>query len=141
MKQSIAININSAKALNSVVGHEITHVLEGTELYAPMQKLLFDYAKTKGEYDSRLKAITELYREHDPDANPIQELTADLVGDYLFSDTDFIRKVSTEDRGLFQKLWDEVKYLCKVVCGFYTKRYINTIQVWQALESHGNRQS
>jgi len=39
---------------------------------------------------------------------------ADLVGDYLFSDPDFIRTLSTEHRNVFQKLYDEVKYLCKV---------------------------
>ena len=27
----VTVNINSAKAINSVVGHEITHVLEGTK--------------------------------------------------------------------------------------------------------------
>ena len=59
---NITININSAKALNSVVGHEITHVLEGTEHYEALQKAVSEYAKTKGEYDSRLKSVTELYK-------------------------------------------------------------------------------
>ena len=35
-ENGIAINVNSQKALNSVVGHEITHVLEGTELYGEL---------------------------------------------------------------------------------------------------------
>lgn len=42
---NIVLNIDSSKALNGVVGHEITHILEGTELYDELQTVLFDYAK------------------------------------------------------------------------------------------------
>ena len=41
-------------------------------------------------------------------------LTAELVGDYLLTDYDFIKQISVENRNVFQRLWDEVKYLCKV---------------------------
>ena len=109
----ITINIESNKALNSVVGHEITHVLEGTELYTELQNAVIEYAKTKGEYQSRLDSITELYKNiKDADINA--ELTADLVGDYLFTDADFLRNLSAKHRNVFQKLFDEIKYLCKV---------------------------
>jgi len=37
------------------------------------------------------------------------------VGDYLFTDADFIRHLSTEHRNLAQKIYDEIKYLCKIV--------------------------
>lgn len=110
----IVINKDSKKRLNSVVGHEVTHVLEGTELYTKLQEAVIDYAKKKGDYDSRLKAITELYEKHNPEADPTKELTADLVGDYLFTDRDFINKLSTEHRNVFQKIYDEIKYLVKV---------------------------
>ncbi|MBR2388153.1 MAG: hypothetical protein IKB02_05460 [Clostridia bacterium] len=106
----ITVNIESPKYLNSVVGHEVTHVLEGTELYGELQKTLFEYAKSKGEYDSRRAALGELYAEKDIDT----ELTADLVGDYLFTDSDFINNLSTKNRNVFQKIYDEIKYLCKV---------------------------
>ncbi len=43
-----------------------------------------------------------------------QEVVADLVGDYLFTDPDFINHLSTSNRNLFQKLYDEIKYLCKI---------------------------
>ena len=48
----VTINVNSAKAINSVVGHEITHVLEGTEFYNQLETAVTDFAKAKGEYDS-----------------------------------------------------------------------------------------
>lgn len=110
----VTLNVDSKKYLESTVGHEITHVLEGTDFYDTLQKTIFEYAKSKGEYDSRLAKITELYNKYDPDADPLKELTADLVGDYIFADTDFVNRLSTENRNVFQKIYDEIKYLCKV---------------------------
>lgn len=107
---TIGVNIDSAKAINSTVGHEITHVLEGTELYGELQNTLFEYAKTKGEYDSRREALAKLYAEEDIDS----ELAADLVGDYLFQDSDFINHLSVSNRNVFQKIYDEIKYLYKI---------------------------
>ena len=111
-KDGVTVNIDSKKSLNSIVGHEITHVLEGTDLYAELQKVLFDYAKTKNDYDGRRKAIEYLYKGI-KDANVDAELTADLVGDYLFTDSDFVNHLSTKHRNVFQKIYDEIKYLFK----------------------------
>lgn len=112
-KDGITVNISSSKATNSIVGHEITHVLEGTELYAEMQKTLFEYSKSKNDYDSRRKALEELYKNVEG-ADIDAELTADLVGDYLFTDADFINNLSTKHRNVFQKIYDEIKYLLKI---------------------------
>ncbi len=103
----------ASHAACGVYGHEITHVLEGTDMYDSLRTVLYDYAKAKGEYDSRRKALEEIYKgvEEDIDA----ELTADLVGDYLFQDADFVGHLSTKHRNIFQKIYDEIKYLCKVV--------------------------
>ena len=112
-KDGITLNIDSSKMAEKVVGHEITHVLEGTELYTEFRNVLFEYAKAKGEFDSRRSSLAELYKDVEG-ADVYGELAADLVGDYLFNDTDFINKLSTENRNVFQKLYDEIKYLCKV---------------------------
>lgn len=117
----ITINVNAAKALDSVIGHEITHVLEGSDLYSALQKAVTAYAKRKGEYDSRMKGIVSLYEnvEGYQGAEGFsameKELVADMVGDYLFTDTDFVKHLSSADRNLFQRIYDEIKYLCKVV--------------------------
>ena len=109
------INVDSPKYLNFTVGHEITHTMKvDKKLYADMQRALFDVAKDKGEYDSRLKQVTETYKKYDPKADPKEELTADLVGDYLFTDEDFVKRLSTEHRNVFQKVWDEIKHLWKM---------------------------
>ncbi len=42
-----------------------------------------------------------------------REVVADLVGDYLFTDPDFVNHLSTSNRNLFQKIYDEIKYLWK----------------------------
>ena len=112
-KDGITVNIDSNKALNSIVGHEITHVLEGTELYAALKVSIQEYAKSKGEYDSRLNELTKLY-EGVEGADISAELTADLVGDYLFTDSDFINHLSTTNRNVFQRIFDEIKYLYKI---------------------------
>ena len=115
-KDGISLNIDSPQAWQKTVGHEVTHVLEGTEFYTELQNTLFEYAKTKGEYDSRMKSLTELYKDvQDADINA--ELTADLVGEYLFTDENFIKNLSTQNRNVFQKIYDEIKYLCKVATG------------------------
>jgi len=115
---NVVLNIESAKSLNSTAGHEITHILEGTELYQPFADYITEYARTKGEYDSRLAALNKLYegvyKGEDFDTKVQKELVADLVGDYIFTDKDFVRKLSTENRNVFQKIYDEIKYLCKV---------------------------
>lgn len=110
---NVAVNIDSTKSLNTVVGHEITHILEGTELYDALHQSIVAYAKAKGDYDGRYKSIEKLY-EGIEGADINKELTADLVGDYLFTDENFIHNLSTEQPGVFKKVYDEIKYLCKV---------------------------
>ena len=112
-KDGITLNIDSKKALNKVVGHEITHILEGTELYNELQKSIIEYAKSKKDYQGRYDSLTKLYNGIEG-ADINAELTADLVGDYLFTDEAFINHLSTQNRNVFQKIYDEVKYLVKM---------------------------
>ena len=118
---TITLNVQSSKAWQSTVGHEIAHVLEGTESYGALQSALFKYAESKGEYQNRYDTLAELYNgvkgyETDFEAKIKKELTADLVGDYLFTDKNFINHLMG-DRTLFQKVYDEIKYLCKIATG------------------------
>lgn len=120
----VTLNIDSAKSLNKVVGHEITHVLEGTELYGQLKEVLEAYAKSrkatsgdfKDEYSERYHDTRELYKDVEGytglkgEEKIKNEVIADLVGDYLFTDADFVNHL-VQNKNLFQKLWDEVKYL------------------------------
>jgi hypothetical protein len=116
-KGAVTLNVQSAKAWQSVVGHEIGHVLKGgvdANVYTELQNVLYEYAQSKGELDSRRAYLTEMYKGMDADIE--EELTSDLLGDYLFTDKAFINKL-TGNRTLFQKIYDEVKYLCKRATG------------------------
>ena len=112
-ENGITLNIDSSNALNKVVGHEITHVLEGTELYTELQQAVKEYATTKGVYDTKLAELTEIYKGVD-NANIENELTSELVGEYLFTDADFVNNLSTTKPNVFKKIYDEIKYLLKV---------------------------
>ena len=118
---NITINLESKKALNTIVGHEITHVLEGTDMYKALQDTVIEYAKTTGIYDAKYKDIVHLYKNQFQD-NDLQkrkslydgEITAELVGEYIFSDTDFVRNLSTKNPNVFQKVFNEIKHMLKM---------------------------
>lgn len=123
----IILNANSRKNLNVVVGHEITHILEGTELYTTLRDTIISYAKSKGDYDARYKATSKLY-EKVKDADIDGEITADLVGEYLFTDEKFIKSL-TANKNLFQKVYDEIKYLVKAAtAGSAEKKQLLKVQ-------------
>lgn len=134
-ENGIAINVNSQKALNSVVGHEITHVLEGTELYDELTEWVKKYAniKEKDGYNNRLKQLISLYQNvegykgAEGMAKIHQEAVADLVGDFLFTDPKFLQRL-LENRNLFQRLWDEIKYLATVTSGTEEARRLAELQ-------------
>ena len=120
---NIVINLESNNRFETVVGHEITHVLEGSkELYKALQDNVIEYAKQKGVYDSMYKEIVHLYRNQFQNETLQKrkelydsEITADLVGQYIFSDVDFVRNLSMKNRNVFQKVYDEIKYMLKSV--------------------------
>lgn len=115
-KNGIVLNAKTKRALNFVVGHEITHKLEKTKHYAKLQKLLFEYAKDEyesrfnersGQYSNKFKADDKYKAKVD------KEVTGDLVGDYVFNDKGFIDHLA-KDRNVFQRVWDEIKYMAKI---------------------------
>ena len=112
-KDGIAINLKSPNYLNAVLGHEATHPLEGLKSYEALQKAVFKFAQAKGDYEGRRKVIEALYKNMDG-TTVDQELTADLLGDYLFTDYDFIMSLSTEHRNVFQQIYDRIKYMLKL---------------------------
>ena len=98
----VLINIDSAKALNTVVGHETTHLLEGTKEYDALKQVAIEYAKTKGDYDTRIESLTKLYEGTNADIEA--ELTSDIVGEYLFTDENFIKELSIKQPTVFERI-------------------------------------
>lgn len=113
---TLAINVKSVEARRTILGHEITHTMEKGAQYEAMQNFLFAYAEGKmgtEAFQKRLATVEEMYKDVEG-ANAKNELTADLVGEYLYGDPDFVRHLSTQNQNLFQKIWSEIKYLYKM---------------------------
>lgn len=108
----VLINVDSDKAINTIIGHETTHLLEGTAEHKKLVDIVKEYATTKGDYDGRLKEFTKLYEG--TNANIENEVTADLVGDYLFTDEQFIHNLSTREPNIFKKIYDYIKHAYKM---------------------------
>ena len=123
----VVINLNSTKYLNFVLGHEITHLLEGTELYDDFVKLVTKYAKGKkasdskfeNEYQERLRNAIDLYQnvEGYEGAQGLEkikkEVVADLVGDYLFTDSVFLERLG-EKPGLARRIYNKIKQMYRM---------------------------
>lgn len=118
----ILINAHSDKGLQSIVGHETTHIFDSkkqdgaySKEYQTLQDMAIEYAKSKGIYDSKIQSITNTYGDLLVDESQIrEELTADLVGDFLFNDEKFIENLAVKDRNVFQKIYDYIKHIYKV---------------------------
>lgn len=108
----VLINVDSAKSLNTIIGHETTHLLEGSDDYKALQDIVKEYATTKGDYDLRYKQLSKLYQG--TNANLENEITADLVGDYLFTDEQFINNLSTKNPNVFKRVYEYIKHVYKM---------------------------
>lgn len=109
----VLINVDSDKALNTIIGHETTHLLEGTKEYQSLQNIVKEYAKNKGDYDSKYNQLNSLYQG--TNANVDNEVTSDLVGNYLFTDEEFVKNLSAKEPTVFQKVYDYIKHVYNLV--------------------------
>lgn len=115
--RKILLNLNSKKALDVVLGHEVTHITEKAGNYKNLAKIVKEYAEGKGDYSNRIDSVSRIYKKHNPNitAEGIeQEVTADLVGEYVFTDEDFVRNLSAKEPGIFGKVRDYIKHVFKM---------------------------
>ena len=122
----VLINIDSAKALNTVVGHETTHLLEGTQEYEALKQVAIEYAKTKGDYDTKMAQLHSLYK--DTNANIENELVSDIVGDYLFTDEAFVKELSIKQPTLFEKIKNFISDLVVKFKGTEQEKQLRQLQ-------------
>lgn len=109
----VLINVDSKKALNAVLGHETTHLLEGTQEAADLKEFAKAYAESIGDYTDRVNKVNSLYANV-KGVNIENEITADIVGEYLFTDEQFINELSAKKPNIFQKIYNYVKHLYKM---------------------------
>ena len=107
------INSDSDRALQTIIGHETSHILESTTQYNELKQLVKEYAESLGEYGSLVDEFTDLYKG--TNANIEDEVTAELIGKYLFTDDNFIRNLSATQPNTFQKIYQRIKDLLATV--------------------------
>ena len=125
-KGEVLINIDTAKELNTVVGHETTHLLEGTKEYEALKQVAIEYAKTKGDYDTRIEKLTKLYEGTNADIEA--ELTSDIVGEYLFTDENFIKELSIKQPTVFEKIKNFISDLVVKFKGTEQEKQLRQLQ-------------
>lgn len=127
-KGNITINMQSPKVWNFIVGHEITHLAQDTKFGDKLNEFLFEYAKGRkakdgkfeNEYMERLYDARQRYKNIESYQGTKglekirREVAADLVGDYLFNDRDFVEHLA-KDRNLFQRIWNDIKRMANIV--------------------------
>ena len=117
-KKEILINADSKEKLNFVFGHEVTHALENIEDYKSLAESIKKYSESN--YNKRLEEVKKLYdgiltgTDAEIEAQLNEEVVADLVGGYLFTDEKFVKHLA-ENRTVFQKIYDYIKDSIKLV--------------------------
>jgi len=110
--EKVLINLDSNKSLTAVLGHETTHLLEGTAEYEALKKVVIEYAQQKGIYKDTYDRISNLYQG--TNANIDNEITSDLVGELLFTDQSFVENLSVQQPNVFQKIYNYIKHVYKM---------------------------
>lgn len=112
-QREILVNVDSKKYLEQILVHETAHDFKTTDikLYNKLSKATVEYAKAKGDYDTILQEVNDMYEDLD-NVNVEEELTSRLLEDYV-GNKEFISNLSTKEPNIVQKLIDEIKYLYK----------------------------
>lgn len=122
----VLINVDSKQGLDFILGHETTHLLEGTAEYKALHDIVIEYAKKKGIYEDRVAKLHSLYKGKN--ANIENELTSDLVGELLFTDQAFIENLSIKQPTLFEKIKNFISDLIVKVKGTAQEKELRKIQ-------------
>ena len=121
---NVLLNYNSKRNLHWTVGHETGHAVEETGHYKAMQEALFKHAIAKEgleKFNARLKEKEQVYKNK-KNTTPEAELANDLLGEYVFTDYEFVRNLAKTDRTAFDKAFDTIKHLYKLAVAGSTQQ-------------------
>ena len=103
----IVVNIDSPEAINFIIGHEVSHAMRNSKSWGDLKEALIDLAEERGDYQKFADRIKDAYPKiSNEELN--EELVSDLVGKYLFTDQEFIDRVS-KDKTVVEKVIDTLK--------------------------------
>ena len=118
--ETIGLNIQSNKALNKAVGHDIVRLLEGNEGFQAIQDEIKAYADKKGDYKALYDSLNTQYQDMKSDTDATEheakirkEVTANLLGNYIFTDSNFVNEFAVKNPKTFKKVYEEIKKLLK----------------------------
>ena len=109
----LVLNVDSPKAMNVNIGHELTHAIEKSKHYDTYKKYILDYAKTKGVYDKYHNDTKRLYSSV-KNADVEKETVSFLTGDYIFTDQEFVSSLSIEQPNIFKQAYDYIKHVYNI---------------------------
>lgn len=106
-------NADTNKTLESVITHELTHDLEGTNEYNELRDLILNYNENKTDYAEARKSLEELYSKV-YDRNSIEfetlvdnEAVADILGNKL-GNQEFVNNLTIEKPTLGRRIYNWV---------------------------------
>lgn len=137
----ITINLDTKRAINTIVGHEVAHAIKVNNNLGNFKQTFIRIIGQEA-YNQKFKETENTYRGVDADVET--EVIADLVGEYLFADKNFIDNLSVESPSLFQWLRNEIEYLVSVVkAGTKEQRALLKVQreFEKVYKKSGNRTS
>lgn len=102
---------SSKKEHFSTLKHEITHHMEGSDLYEDFSKFIFKGLEENGYDLTALRAAKkEQYSKHlgkeISDAYTDRELLAEFCGEYLFNSEKSIERLAREEPNIFRKVYE-----------------------------------
>lgn len=110
---SITINPNSTRAFEYIATHELTHAI-GTE---EMLNMVQNYRESNSEFNTKVETLLKNYDK--------TELTEEALADVsaqLFGTQEFINDVKNKNPNLFQKIYNEIKYLWHQFRGYKNEK-------------------
>ena len=99
---TITINPNSKRAFEYITTHELTHAIGTKQMLDMVQR----YRQDNKEFNSKVETLLKNY-----DTTELTEEALADVSAQLFGTQEFIANVKNTNPNLFQKIYNEIKYL------------------------------
>ena len=109
-ENTIYINSQSNKNLYTILGHELGHLLDDMNEGKKIRDFARKYADSKGEYSDRYTKLSKNYDQSEIST----EMANDIIGEYLFTDENFVTQLATENPSTFQKIYNWFQHIFKM---------------------------
>ena len=116
----ITINPNSTRAGEFVAIHELTHAI-GTK---QMKNMINSYRQSNLEFNSAVEELLKNYNTTEINEEALSDVSAKLFGNQ-----EFINNLAQNNPNLFQKIYNEIKYLWHQFTGYKNQdQFINDLR-------------